>query len=111
MKNAVVRARIDAELKAQASEVLKANSLEMSDAIRIFLQEVVRYGRLPFDVRDPSVRVVSRKRLWAMKRAAQARDRKLVASGKVPPEAMIMLRPERLKGAVVEWPEDSLLDD
>jgi len=46
-----------------------------------------------------------------MKRAAQARDRKLVASGKVPPEAMIILRPERLKGAVIEWPEDSLLDD
>lgn len=38
MKNTVVRARIDAESKAQASEVLKANSLEMSDAIRIFLR-------------------------------------------------------------------------
>ncbi|HEX6998976.1 MAG TPA: type II toxin-antitoxin system RelB/DinJ family antitoxin [Gammaproteobacteria bacterium] len=111
MKNDVIRARIDSDLKAQAAEVLKANGLGMSDAIRIFLQQVVRCGGLPFAVRNRSIRVASGKRLWAMKRAAQARDRRLVASGKVPPEAMIMLRPERLKGAVIEWPEASLLDD
>jgi|SRR5690554_6135740 len=111
MKDAVVRARIDAELKAQASAVLKANALEMSDAIRIFLQQVVRCGGLPFPIRDPSVRVASSKQLWAMKRAAQSRDRELVDSGEMPPEAMVMLRPNRLKGAVIEWPEDSLLDE
>jgi addiction module RelB/DinJ family antitoxin len=111
MKDAVVRARIDAELKKRAAEVLKANALDLSDAIRIFLQQVVRCGGLPFAVRDPGVRVVSDKKLWAMKRASQARDRVLAAREEVPAEAMLMLRPQRLEGARLEWPEDSSLDD
>jgi len=111
MKDAIVRARIDPELKAQAAAVLKANDLELSDAIRLFLRQVVRRGGLPFAVRDPGVRVVSGKQLWAMKRKAQARDRALVARGEVPPEAMLLLRPEHLQGAHIEWPDVSLIDD
>ena len=80
MKDAVVRAHINPELKAQASAVLKANDLEISDAIRLFLRQVVRRGGLPFAVRDP-------RREWvvgtsvAMKRKAQARDHELTARG------------------------------
>ena len=111
MKDAVVRARIDIELKAQAAAVLKTNDLKLSDAIRLFLRQVVRRGGLPFAVRDPGMRVVSGKRLWAMKRKAQARDRALVARGEVPPEAMLLLRPKRLEGARIEWPDASLIDD
>jgi addiction module RelB/DinJ family antitoxin len=111
MKDAVVRARIDPELKAQAAAVLKANDLEVSDAIRLFLRQVVRHGGLPFLVRDPGVRVVSGKQLWAMKRKAQARDHRLAARGEVPPQAMLLLRPARLKGARIEWPKGSLIDD
>ena len=111
MKDAVVRARIDPELKAQAAAVLKANDLELSDAIRLFLRQVVRRGGLPFAVRDPAVRVVSGKHLWAMKRKAQARDHKLAARREVPPEAMLLLRPSRLQGALVEWPDAPLIDD
>jgi addiction module RelB/DinJ family antitoxin len=111
MKDAVVRARIDVELKAQAAAVLKANDLALSDAIRLFLRQVVRRGGLPFAVRDPGVRVVSGKQLWAMKRKAQARDHELAARGEVPPEAMLLLRPKRLQGAHIEWPDASLIDD
>ena len=111
MKNAVVRARIDPELKSQAAAVLKAHDLELSDAIRLFLRQVVRRGGLPFAVRDPNVRTVSGKQLWAMKRKAQARDHASAARGNVPPEATLLLRPKRLKGARIEWPEASLLDD
>jgi transcriptional regulator with XRE-family HTH domain len=68
-----------------------------------------RSSRRP--VRDPAVQVVSGKQLWAMKRKAQARDHKLAAAGEVPPEAMLLLRPERLQGAHIEWPEASLIDD
>jgi len=93
MKEAVVRARIDVELKGQAAAVLKANDLELSDAIRLFLRQVVRHGGLPFAVRDPHVRVVSGKQMWAMKRKAQARDHALAARGEVLPEAMLLLRP------------------
>jgi addiction module RelB/DinJ family antitoxin len=111
MKDAVVRARIDPELKAQASAVLKANDLEISDAIRLFLRQVVRRGGLPFAVRDPAARVVSGKHLWAMKRKAQARDHELAARGEVPAGAVLLLRPERLQGALVEWPDAPLIDD
>lgn len=106
MKTTVVRARIDPELKAQARAVLEANALQMSDAIRIFLQQVVRRGGLPFAVRDPDSRAVSGKQLRAMKRASQGRDRALAQNGDVEPEAMLLLRPGRLKGARLEWTEE-----
>lgn len=61
MKSSVVRARVDEHLKKQAAEVLKQNGLEMSDAIRLFLRQVVRRGGLPFPVRDLSTRGVSEK--------------------------------------------------
>src|SRR6185312_15998305 len=105
MKDSVIRARIDAGLKAQAAEVLRANGLEVSDAIRLFLRQVVRRGGLPFAVRDPAVRTVSAKRLWAMKRQAQARDRELVAAGAVSPDAVLLLRPQRVQGARIRWPD------
>lgn len=111
MKDAVVRARIDRGLKEQAAAVLEANALEMSDAIRIFLQQVVLNGGLPFAVQSPAVRVVSGKRLWEIKREAQERDHALLESGNVSPESMMLLRPHRLQGARVEWPDDALVDD
>jgi hypothetical protein len=57
------------------------------------------------------VRKVSAKHLWAMKRKAQIRDRRLVAAGLVKPEAMLLLRPELLKGARIKWPDARLKDD
>lgn len=53
MKTSLVRARIDKDLKDRAVAVLKENGLEMSDAIRLFLTQVVRNGGLPFSVRAP----------------------------------------------------------
>src|SRR5262245_55557082 len=61
MKTSIVRARIDEVLKARATDVLEQHGLEMSDAIRLFLRQVVRRGGLPFPVRDKSSRVVSEK--------------------------------------------------
>jgi addiction module RelB/DinJ family antitoxin len=52
MKTSLVRARIDEDLKEQATDVLEQNGLEMSDAIRLFLIQVVRKGGLPFSVRS-----------------------------------------------------------
>ena len=111
MKDAVVRARIDPELEAQARVVLKANDLEISYAFWLLLQRVVRRGGLPFAVRDPDVCVISANHLRAMKCKAQARDHALAARGEVPPAAMLLLRPERLQGALVEWPDATLIDD
>jgi DNA-damage-inducible protein J len=111
MKNAVIRARIDLELKSKAAAVLKANDLEVSDAIRLFLRQVVHRGGLPFSVRNPNLGVAPGNRLWAMKRKAQARDHALAARGDVPPESMFLLRPKRLEGYQIQWQDSPLIDE
>ena len=53
--NAVVQARIDAEVKARAGEVLGNMGLTLSDAVRILLTRVAKEGRLPLDfTADPA---------------------------------------------------------
>ena len=79
MKSSVIRARVDDRLKAQARAVLAACGLEMSDALRLFLIQVVHQGGLPFPVQV--ARHASAKKLKQMKRKSQARDRALVAQG------------------------------
>ena len=51
--NTVVRARIDSDTKAQATEALKAMGLTVSDAIRLLLLRVAVEKRLPFAVQVP----------------------------------------------------------
>lgn len=55
-------------------------------------------------------RIASAAALAGMKRRAQARDRALVASGAVPPDAMLLLRRDQVVSARVEWPEADALD-
>lgn len=110
MKSEVVRARIEGDLKEQAAAVLKASGVELSDAIRLFLRQVVQKGGLPFPVRNAGVRVARPSKLWAMKRESQARDRQLLARGQVQPEALMFLKPQHLEEARVRWPKTRLRD-
>ena len=50
----VVRARIDSDTKARATEALHAMGLSVSDAIRLLLVRVAEEQRLPFDVKVPN---------------------------------------------------------
>lgn len=50
----VVRARIDPDLKREATAVLSGMGLSVSDAIRMMLVRVAAEGALPFDVRIPN---------------------------------------------------------
>jgi len=52
--NAVVRARIDENIKEEATIVLEAMGLTTSDAIRIMLTRVAREGALPFELVVPN---------------------------------------------------------
>lgn len=52
--NAFVRARIDEELKAEATEILAALGLTVSDFVRIGLTKLVRERGLPFDMHVPN---------------------------------------------------------
>lgn len=59
LKTTDVRSRIEPELKDRASEVLAECGLNLSDAIRLFLRQVVTQQGLPFDVRTPNAVTVA----------------------------------------------------
>ena len=52
--NAVVRARIDEHIKAEATVVLAAMGLTVSDAFRLLLTRVAREKALPFEPLAPN---------------------------------------------------------
>lgn len=52
--DAVVRARIPAEMKDKAMEALDRMGLSASDLIRLTFLRVAEEGRLPFDVQVPN---------------------------------------------------------
>ena len=54
MPGDVVRARIDPEVKREASMVLAGMGLSLSDAIRLMLVRVAAERALPFTVRLPN---------------------------------------------------------
>jgi antitoxin component of RelBE/YafQ-DinJ toxin-antitoxin module len=89
---------------------LASNGLELSDAIRLFLRHVVKRGGLPFAVRVSPVRTASSEELWKMKRAAQARDRKLVAEGAISAQNLMLVKPAALRGVRIRWPKAKLSD-
>jgi DNA-damage-inducible protein J len=49
-ENSVVRSRISAEVKAQATAVLEDLGLSVSDLMRITLTRVAKEGAIPFDL-------------------------------------------------------------
>jgi len=53
-ENSVVRARIDAETKAEASAVLASIGLTLSDAVRLMLKRVAAEKALPFEPLVPN---------------------------------------------------------
>ncbi|RDE07616.1 type II toxin-antitoxin system RelB/DinJ family antitoxin [Pelagibacterium lacus] len=52
--NAVVRARIDEEVKDQASAVLEEMGLTISDVLRMTLIRVARDKAIPFEIKIPN---------------------------------------------------------
>lgn len=64
--NDTVQARVSTELKAQAEAIFASMGLKTSDAIRLFLQQSVNSGGLPF---QPKAKVPNTETLEAMKEA------------------------------------------
>ena len=54
----VVRARIDSDTKARATEALHAMGLTVSDAIRLLMLRVAEEKRLPFAVQVPNATTI-----------------------------------------------------
>lgn len=57
--NAVVRARIDEHIKEEASVVLEAMGLTVSDAFRIMLTRVAHDKALPFEPLIPNAETIA----------------------------------------------------
>ena len=74
MSNTVVRARIDAQIKEEASAVLAGVGLTVSDAFRLMMMRIAKDGALPFEPLIPNAETIE-----AMK-AARRGELKTVAS-------------------------------
>ena len=110
-KNSVVRARIDAGLKLRASQVLASCGLELSDAIRLYLQQIVLQNGIPFSVSgDKKVHYVPAEQLWNMKHAAQVRDHAIAAREDLSGGDALLIRPSQLRGAKIKWSSAKLSD-
>ena len=53
-KVAEIRSRIEPDLKENATRVLASCGLNVSDAVRLFLRQVVAQNGLPFEVKAPN---------------------------------------------------------
>ena len=62
MSETVIRARIDSRIKLEAQTLLERFGLTMSDAIRLFLHQVVIEKGLPFQVRLPKAEAIEHDR-------------------------------------------------
>ena len=56
--NALVQARIDSKVKEEATAVLAAMGLTVSDAVRLMLTRVAREHALPFDPLIPNPKTI-----------------------------------------------------
>ena len=54
LKVAEIRSRIEPDLKENATRVLASCGLNISDAVRLFLRQVVAQNGLPFEVKAPN---------------------------------------------------------
>ena len=57
-ENAVVRARIDERIKAEASIVLRAMGLTVSDAFRLMMTRIAAEKALPFELLVPNAETI-----------------------------------------------------
>jgi len=53
-KTAYINAPIDRRLKAEAQEVLDKVGMTTTDAVNLFMRQIVLHGGLPFEVQTPN---------------------------------------------------------
>ena len=54
MKNAVINARIESELKIDVESILKKLGLSATQAINIFYQQIKYHNGIPFEIKIPN---------------------------------------------------------
>ena len=64
-KTANVFARVEPELKEQAEHVLDQLGISMSDAVGMFLRQIVLHNGIPFEMKLPASGAPSKSQLYA----------------------------------------------
>lgn len=59
-KTTTIQIRVDEKLKAQANEVLSQLNITMSQAIKMFLSQIVHRDGIPIDLRLPNTEILKR---------------------------------------------------
>ena len=59
MRSEIIRSRIDPTVKQKANLVLHDMGLTMSDAIRLFLCQVIAEQKIPFEIKRPNMETLS----------------------------------------------------
>ncbi|MBF0202633.1 MAG: type II toxin-antitoxin system RelB/DinJ family antitoxin [Desulfamplus sp.] len=54
MNDTIIRSRIDSAVKSEAVKIFNSMGLSMSDAIRLFLHQVISKQALPFSIEAPN---------------------------------------------------------
>jgi DNA-damage-inducible protein J len=54
-----IRARVEPELKSEAEAILKEVGLSSSEAMRLFLYQIVRQRGLPFELKIPNAETMA----------------------------------------------------
>ncbi|OHB53710.1 MAG: hypothetical protein A2Y07_03350 [Planctomycetes bacterium GWF2_50_10] len=49
-----IQVRIDHETKAKVSDILETLSINLSDAIKMYLQQIILHKGIPFELKVPS---------------------------------------------------------
>jgi DNA-damage-inducible protein J len=74
-KTAVIQARIDPTVKEKAQKVLETLHISMSEAISLYLTQVVLHRGIPFEIRIPN-----RVTLAALQEAEERKNLRVVGS-------------------------------
>jgi len=54
MKNAIINARIESDLKGDVEAILKQLGLNATQAITLFYQQIKLYNGIPFEIKIPN---------------------------------------------------------
>ncbi len=57
-KSTTIQARIDPETKKAASQILRGLHISLSEAIGMYLRQIIFHGGIPFDLRLPNKETV-----------------------------------------------------
>jgi DNA-damage-inducible protein J len=53
-RSAIIQARIDAKTKSEAKQVLDELNISLSEAISLYLKQIVYHRGIPFEIRIPN---------------------------------------------------------